>query len=202
MERVGDRMVREGRFTGWEACMLLGRDVYAKTLGIVGCGRIGRAIARRASGFGIKTRYHNRKRLDRSVEQKLRIEYSDFDDLLNGSDYIVISVPLTDETRHLFTLTQFKKMKPSAVLVNIGRGPVVKEDDLVEALNSGLIWGGGLDVYEFEPDIAKGLAACPRTTLLPHLGSASTETRTAMANMAIQAVIDTLEGKTPKNQVN
>ncbi|OGS36473.1 MAG: hypothetical protein A2293_00130, partial [Elusimicrobia bacterium RIFOXYB2_FULL_49_7] len=125
----GDRYCREGKFTGFEASLFLGQQVYGRTLGIVGCGRIGQAVARRASGFSMKCLYHNRKPLEKSLEQERGLQYADFNSLLEISDIILISTPLTPETRHLFTLEQFQRMKRSSVLVNISRGPVVKEAD-------------------------------------------------------------------------
>ena len=197
-----DRMMREHRFRGWQMDLLLGHDVHGKTLGIFGCGRIGQAVARRARGFDMRVLYHNRHPLDESVETEQGLTFATFDELIDQSDFLVITSPLNEQCRHRFTLDEFKKMKRSAVLINAGRGPVVKEDDLVVALRERLIWGAGLDVYEFEPKMADELEKCPNTTLLPHLGSASHTTRVAVCDAAVQAVLDHLEGRRPRYVVN
>jgi glyoxylate reductase len=198
----GDRMVRHGRFKGWKIDLLLGQDVHGKTLGILGCGRIGQAIARRGIGFGMPVIYHNRKRLLAEVESRLGLKYVSFDALVARSDFIVIAAALNPSSRHLFTLDVFQRMKRSAIIVNVGRGPIIREDDLVVALRKGIIFGAGLDVYETPPKLARHLASCPRTTLLPHLGSATLTARVAMCDSAVQSILQVLAGRTPSNIVN
>ena len=198
----GDRMMRAHEFQGWQMGLLLGQDVHQATLGIFGCGRIGQAVARRARGFNMNVLYHNRNRLDSTIESKLDATFVTFDELLAQSDFVVVTSPLNEHSRYRFTLETFRKMKRNAVFVNAGRGPIAKEDDLVTALNQRLIWGAGLDVYEFEPKMARALEDCPNTTLLPHLGSATYPTREAVCDAAVQAVLDNLEGRRPRYVVN
>jgi len=199
---VGDRMMRAGQFEGWKIDLLLGRSVHGKTLGILGCGRIGQAVARRAFGFNMKLLYHNRRQLPDEIESSLGLLRVSRDQMLAESDFIVITAPLNDQTRHFFTLDTFKKMKPTAMVVNVGRGAIIKEDDLVTALQQKLIAGAALDVLETPPTMARELENCPNTILTPHLGSATYEARTEMCESAIQAIIDVLAGKRPKYVVN
>lgn len=198
----GDRIARAGRFRFWSPLNFLGQQVSGKTLGIVGFGRIGRALAKRAAGFDMRVIYHSRTRLDLSEELKLNVDYASFEDLLRAADFVSVHVPLTPQTRHLVGARELKLMKPSAFLINTARGPVVDETALVEALRSGTIRGAGLDVYENEPDLAPGLAELDNAVLLPHVGSATIETRTRMAYMAAENLLAGLRGEKPPNCLN
>ncbi|MEN6484511.1 MAG: D-glycerate dehydrogenase [Syntrophobacteraceae bacterium] len=198
----GDRIARAGRFRFWSPLNFLGQQVSGKTLGIVGFGRIGRALAKRAAGFDMRVIYHSRTRLDLSEELKLNVDYASFEDLLRAADFVSVHVPLTSQTRHLVGARELKLMKPSAYLVNTARGPVVDEAALVEALRNGTIRGAGLDVYENEPDLAPGLAELDNAVLLPHVGSATIETRTRMAHMAAENLLAGLRGEKPPNCLN
>ncbi|MFO8056027.1 MAG: D-glycerate dehydrogenase [bacterium] len=189
----GDRMVRQGKFKGWSPTLLLGGDFYDKTLGIIGMGRIGSAVARRAFGFGMKVLYHNRKRL--SEEEEGGASYAYLSTLVESSDYITIHCPLNEESRHLIGEEELSRMKPAAYLVNVGRGPVVDEKALVRALQERRIAGAAFDVYENEPELAPGLSELDNAVLAPHLGSASVETRSRMAIMTAENLIAGLEGK-------
>jgi glyoxylate reductase len=198
----GDRIVRAGRFPGWSPLYLLGGEVSGATLGLFGCGRIGQAVARRARGFGMRLLYHQRTRLPPQTEADLGLSFVSFDALLAESDIVSVHAPLTSETRHRFTLREFRAMKRTAVFVNTARGPIVKEDDLVTALREELLAGAGLDVYEREPETAPGLAACERAVLAPHLGSATRVTRERMAHAAVDNVLAVLGGARPPACVN
>jgi lactate dehydrogenase-like 2-hydroxyacid dehydrogenase len=197
----GDRCVRAGEFKGWAPMLLLGGDITGQTLGIVGAGRIGQAVARRSVGFGMKVLYTNpspRPELEREVGAK-RVG---LDEVLRESDFVSIHCPLTEETTHLIGRRELGLMKPSAYLINAARGPIVDERALVEALQEKRIAGAGLDVYENEPALAPGLADLPNVVLLPHLGSASTGTRTRMATMAAENLLAVLDRRIPPNLVN
>ena len=198
----GDRRVREGKFKLWAPFLFLGREVSGKTLGIVGFGRIGRAVARRAAGFGMRVLYHNRSRLTPAEERESPAEYADLNTLLAQADFVSLHVPLSGETRHLIGAAELSRMKPTAYLINTARGPVVDEVALLAALQRGMIAGAGLDVYENEPALTPGLADLPNVVLLPHVGSATLETRTAMAAMAARNLIAGLDGQRPPNLVN
>ena len=198
----GDRRVREGKFKLWAPFLFLGREVSGKTLGIVGFGRIGRAVARRAAGFGMRVLYHNRSRLTPAEERESPAEYADLNTLLAQADFVSLHVPLSGETRHLIGAAELSRMKPTAYLINTARGPVVDEVALLAALQKGAIAGAGLDVYENEPALTPGLADLPNVVLLPHVGSATLETRTAMAAMAARNLIAGLDGQRPPNLVN
>ena len=182
-------VIRTDRFVRWETQLLLGMELRGKTLGIVGFGRIGRAMARRAIGFGMNVIYHNRHRANPTHERTLGARYVSFEDLLTASDVISLHCALNDDSYHLIDATAFARMKPSALLINTARGPVVDEKALVEALQQNQIAGAGLDVFEHEPKVHPGLLEQPRVVLAPHLGSATTEARTAMARMASEAVL-------------
>ena len=197
----GDRVVREGEFKRWGPDFLLGLDVYGKTLGIYGMGRIGRAVARRSNGFGMRVIYNSRSRKS-EAEEETKCTFVNFQSLLNESDFLVITVPLNESTRGRFGLGEFKSMKNDSILVNISRGPIVKEKELAEALGKGLIWGAGLDVYEKEPEVEKDLLKMKNVVLLPHVGSASLETRVKMSEMAVANAASALKGEIPKNLVN
>lgn len=198
-----DALTRPGRFPGWGPMFMLGADLHHKTLGLIGLGRIGKAVARRGQGFDMKVLYHQRNRLDPETEQELKVEYRGLDQLLAESDFISPHVPLTPDTRHLLGQRELGLMKPSAYLVNTARGEVVDEAALVHALESGVIAGAGLDVYENEPELHAGLVGLKNTVLLPHLGSATLETRTNMGLVAagnLRALL--LHGRTPPNCLN
>lgn len=198
----GDRMTREGRFQFWAPMHFLGHEVTGSTLGIVGIGRIGRAVAKRAAGFDMKVLYHSRTRLDPAQEAALGIKYAAFDYLLENSDFVSLHVPLTPETRHLIGSAQLRRMKASAFLINTSRGPVVDESALVEALKAGEIAGAGLDVYENEPALDPGLMDLNSVVLLPHSGSATRETRMKMAALAAENLLTALRGQRPPNCLN
>ncbi|MBT9139577.1 MAG: putative 2-hydroxyacid dehydrogenase [Dehalococcoidia bacterium] len=198
-----DKFTRRGEYKGWELIQPhLGRDVYGKALGIVGMGRIGTAVAKRASrGFDMKILYYDEIR-NEQAEKELGAEFVEFEELLEKSDFISIHSPLTEKTRHMFSTEQFKKMKKSAYLINTARGPVVNEEALVKALRDKEIKGAGLDVYEEEPKVHPELVKLDNVVLLPHIASASVETRTKMATMAAENMIAALKGKEPPNLVN
>lgn len=197
-----DRFTREGRFTSWGPMMFLGSDVYGKTLGIIGMGRVGKAVARRARGFGLKVYYNDKSDLGRDEEKELNAERRDMDDLLRESDFVSLHVPLTADTRGLIGAGELAMMKKKAFLINTSRGPVVDEKALVRALQNGAIAGAGLDVYENEPELAPGLKELENAVLLPHIASASVETRTKMALMAAENLLAGLKGKKMPNLIN
>jgi glyoxylate reductase len=198
----GDRMVREGRFKYVTPSGFLGQDISGKVLGILGLGRIGKAVAKRAAGFNMKVIYFNRNKLSQEDEQAVGAQFVDFETLLKTSDFVSIHVPLTPDTRHMLSTTQLKLMKPSAYLINTSRGPVVDEEALVMALRDKKIKGAGLDVYEKEPTLTPGLKELENVILLPHVGSASVETRTKMAYMAAENLLAVLNGEIPPNCLN
>jgi glyoxylate reductase len=195
-----DRFVRSGRWTGVYWSLMLGSDVHDATLGILGMGRIGKAIARRARGFDMTVLYHNRQP-DREADG-LGATYRTQADLLRESDFVVLSVPLSPETRHLIGAPELALMKPTAFLVNVARGPVVDEAALVEALRSRRIAGAGLDVFEDEPKVHPGLTELESVVLTPHVGSASRATRLRMAATAAENCVAALQGRRPANLVN
>ena len=200
----GDATVRRGEFPAWGLDQALtGSDVHGKTLGIVGMGRIGTAVARRGRlGFGMEVLYHGRTRSE-TVERELDARYVTLGTLLEESDFVCVHVPLTDETRHLFNAAVFARMKPTAILINVSRGPVVDEGALARALQQGAIAGAGLDVYENEPSVHPRLLALrERVVLTPHIGSATRETRHRMADLAISNVLSVLAGNAPITPVN
>lgn len=188
----GDRFMRAGKYKAWDPMMLLGGDVHGKTLGIVGFGRIGQAVARRARGFAMKILYYDTQRLFPEVEKEFDAQYVELDELLAQSDFVTLHAVLDAKTRHLIDDKAFKRMKRSVYLINAARGPIVDEDALVRALKSKRIAGAGLDVYELEPKMAPGLAGLANVVLAPHLASASLETRTRMGLMAAQGLVDVL----------
>lgn len=187
--------LRAGKWPGWDIDQYLGRDVHGAVLGVVGFGRIGQAIGRRATGFGMEVLHHTRR------DTGITGWRGDLDRLLAESDIVTLHVPLTDETRHLIDGRRLALMKPDAVLVNTSRGPVVDEEALAVALEEGAIFAAGLDVYEREPEVHPRLLVAPRTVLLPHIGSASLATRTRMARVAAENVVAVLAGGGPKNPV-
>ena len=197
----GEQLARSGNWKGWNLDQLCGADVWGKTLGIVGFGRIGRAVARRAQGFQMKVIYTDAIRAAEDAEKAVHAEYRDFNALLAESDFISVHVPLLPETRGLFDGPRFFRMKPTAYLINTSRGPVVDEAALVAALEANKIAGAALDVYENEPFIHPGLKR-NNVVLAPHLASASVETRTKMAVMAANNVVALFKGQRPANMLN
>lgn len=197
----GEQLARSGNWKGWNLDQLCGADIWGKTLGIVGFGRIGRAVARRALGFNMKVIYTDAVRAPEEVEKAVNATFRDMNTLLAEADFISLHVPLLEETRGLFDAPKFFRMKRTAFLINTSRGPVVDEAALVAALESKKIAGAALDVYENEPFIHPGLKR-PNVVLAPHLASASLETRTKMAVMAANNVISLFQGQMPPNMVN
>jgi len=198
----GDRFLRAGRFRGWGPLMMVGQDVYGKTLGIIGFGRIGRTLAKRATGFEMNVLYYDRHPADPDTDKMLNARSVSMDELLAQSDYVSLHTDYNPETHHLIGKAEFDKMKPTAYLINTARGAIVDETALVEALNTGQIAGTGLDVFEKEPEIHPGLLELENAVLAPHIASASLDTRTAMANMAADNIIAILTGKRPPNLLN
>ena len=199
--REGERMTRAGEFRGWEPMLLLGTELYGKTVGLVGAGRIGQAFGRIARGFGMRVIYWGHSPKPR-FEEEVGAERREIGDLLAESDVVSLHVPLKSSTRHLIDRDAIACMKPGAILINTARGPVMDEEAVVEALREGRLGGAGFDVYEREPVLAEGLAELPNVCVLPHLGSATREARGAMARLTAQAVIDVLDGRQPPNLVN
>jgi glyoxylate reductase len=201
--RLGEAeaLARSGNWKNWDLDQLVGTDVWGKTLGIVGFGRIGRAVARRASGFRMRVIYTDAVRTPEEVERELKAEFREMDALLAESDFVSLHVPLLPDTRGLFNAPKFHRMKPTAFLINTSRGPVVDEAALVAALEDGEIAGAGLDVYENEPLIHPGLKRS-NVVLAPHVASASLETRTKMACIAAENVVTLFAGKGPPNILN
>ena len=197
----GEALARSGNWKGWNLDQLIGTDVWGKTLGIVGFGRIGRAVARRALGFQMKVIYTDAVRAPEEAEKAVNAEFRDMNSLLADSDFVSLHVPLLPETRGLFDGPKFHRMKPTAFLINTARGPVVDEAALVFALETKKIAGAALDVYEQEPFIHPGLKR-PNVVLAPHLASASLETRSKMALIAASNVVTLFKGQMPPNMVN
>lgn len=197
----GHFMTRAGEFKGWAPQLLLGMDLWKKRLGIIGRGEIGSHVARMASqGFGMEVVYHNRTRPS-DQEEAHQGRWVELEELIRTSDVISVHAPLTPETKHLFTLDTFRKMKPNALFINTARGPVAREADLVRALKEKIIAGAALDVFEEEPVIHPGLLDLENVILAPHAGSATTETRERMALMAAETIISVLKGEKPANLV-
>lgn len=198
----GEQMLRAEHWAGWHPLQLLGADLNGATLGLIGFGRIGQAVARRAKGFDMRIIYWNRTRLDEVEEERFGVEYVEREQLIEESDFISLHVAYVPETHHLIDAEVLGKMKTSAILVNTTRGPVVDEKALVDGLRAKTIAGAGLDVYENEPALEPGLADLPNCTLLPHLGSATTGTRVRMGMMAVDNLLAVCSGKRPPNCVN
>jgi glyoxylate reductase len=197
----GEQLARSGNWKGWNLDQLCGADIWGKTLGIVGFGRIGRAVARRALGFQMKVIYTDAVMAPADVTESLKAEYRDMNSLLAESDFVSLHTPLTPETRGLFDAPKFYRMKPTAFLINTARGPVVDEAALVAALEAKKIAGAALDVYENEPFIHPGLKR-PNVVLAPHLASSSLATRTRMAVIAANNVVALFKGQMPPNMLN
>jgi len=196
-----DRYSRSLKFKGWELDLFLGRDLTGKRLGIVGMGRIGRAVALRAQPFQMDVVYNDPHPLDPEEEQTMHALRLPLDELLATSDVITLHTTLTPETHHLISKDRLNHMKPEAILINVSRGPIVDEISLAEALLKKHIWGAGLDVYEREPAIEEALLSLDNVVLLPHIGSASIQTRLKMSMMAVSNLIQGLEGRKPDNLV-
>ena len=198
----GDRFLRSRRPWVWSPEMLLGVEVHGKTLGVVGLGRIGRAVARRAAGFGMPVLYAGRRRLPPEEETALGVAWRDLDRLLAEADVVSLHAALTPATRHLIGAEQLRRMKPTAVLVNTARGPLVDEAALAGALRDGELAAAGLDVFEREPEVHPDLLGLDNVAMVPHLGSATVETRTAMGMVAADNLLAALDGRRPPNLLN
>jgi glyoxylate reductase len=201
--RLGEseRTLRAGNWKWWGPKLFVGVDVWGKKLGIVGMGRIGQAVARRGRGFGMEILYHNRSR-NQDAEKELDARYADLDELLRVADFVSIHTPLTDETQRLIGAEELDKMKPTAVLVNTSRGPVVDEEALADALAGQHIFAAGLDVYENEPQVHPKLLRLENAVLAPHIGSGSAGTRDRMAVLAAENIVAVLSGEVPKTPVD
>lgn len=214
-----DLFSKKGEFVGWDPLLFLGRDVYGKTLGIIGFGRIGQAVARRAIGFSMNVLYYDLMQHEihqhgscqgethtykayQGTSQKEAFEKAEFEEILSRSDFISLHVPLTKETYHLIGEKELNMMKPAAFLINTARGPIIDEKALVKALSLKKIAGAALDVFENEPKITEELKVLPNCILAPHIASASLETRAKMAEMAAGNLLAVLDGKLPPNLVN
>ena len=198
----GERFLRAGKFHGWGPLMMVGHDVHGKTLGIVGFGRIGRAVAKRASGFDMRVLYYDQFPADPQTERELNARPVSLDELLESADFVSLHTDYNPSTHHMIGREQFAMMKPSTYLINTARGPIVDEGALVEALRSGQIAGAGLDVFEREPEVHPGLLELENAVIVPHIASASLETRNAMGLMAADNVLAALRGERPPNVVN
>jgi glyoxylate reductase len=196
-----DEAVRRGAYKGWEPGIFLGRNLTGKTLGIVGLGRIGTMVARRAAGFKMNVLY-NKRTPDPEIEKELGVKFAQQDDLFGRSDIVSLHVPLTDETRHMINKESLAKMKDGAYLINTARGPIVHEQSLVDSLRSGHLGGAALDVFENEPVINPELIGMENVILTPHTASATYEARNKMGEQAVGAIVDLLSGKKPENLVN
>jgi lactate dehydrogenase-like 2-hydroxyacid dehydrogenase len=197
-----DHYLRSSKWKGWGLMQFLGYDVHHKVLGICGLGRIGQRVARRAKGFDMQIVYADVIRMPRSNEEELGVRFIDKMTLLKESDFVTLHVPLIPETRHYISTAELDLMKPTAILINASRGPVVDEKALVQALQGGKIAGAGLDVYEREPEVEPALMGMKNAVLVPHIASASHETRLRMAKMAAENLVAGLTGRRPPNLVN
>lgn len=200
---AAEQYLRDGKFTGWEPLGFLGMELRGKTLGIVGMGRIGQSFAQRASAFGMKIAYHNRNPLSSEIEGPLAANYvSSLEELASTSDVLSLNCPLTDETHHLINKKVFERMPNHSILINISRGPVVDEQALAEALHKKKISGAGIDVFEFEPHVHPNLLTAPNCVLLPHVASATFETRKKIGMLASKAIVSVLNGESDRNIPN
>lgn len=196
----GDRLVRSGKFTGWTPLLMLGHEVNGKTIGIIGAGRIGTAVARRSLGFRMVIKYFSHKR--NSEIESIGGEFLQLEDLLSVADFVSVNVPLTDDTRGMIGRRELKLMKPDSIIVNTARGEIIDEDALISSLKNRKIAGAGLDVYVNEPKINKALMRLDNVVLAPHLGSATVETRAKMSELAAANVIAVYKGERPPAIVN
>ena len=194
--------IRKGEWTGWKLKQWLGVDVHHATLGIIGMGRIGQAIAKRAAGFDMKVIYHNRTRVAAEIEQRANAAYVSMDELMAQADFVVLQMPYTPETHHLIGVAELSKMKPGAILINSTRGGVVDDKALIAALKNGVIRGAGLDVFEGEPKLDAGFLDLKNVVLVPHIGSSTEATRRAMAMLAAKNLVAALTGQVPPNLIN
>lgn len=198
----GEKDLRKGNFKGWKPVYGLGNSLSGKTLGIIGTGRIGKDVARKARSFDMNLIYYNRTRLDKDIENEYNLSYKNLDELIEISDVITIHTAYSDDLKHLFNEETFNKMKTSSYLINASRGPIVEEKALIHALNNNIIKGAALDVYEFEPNISEDLLNAKNILLVPHLGNATYEARNEMGLLAFENIKDVLSGKPAKNKVN
>jgi len=196
-----DAFTRQKKYKGWELDLFLGKEITGKCLGIIGMGRIGKAVALRAQAFKIKTTYFDPQRLSKKEEEIYKVRFLSLDKLLVSSDIVSMHTTLTPQTYHMISKDQLALMKKDSILINVSRGPVVDERALADALEKRHIWGAGLDVYEREPQIEEKLLSLDNVVLLPHIGSASYETRLKMAMMAATNLVQGLTGQTPTNLV-
>ena len=194
--------IRKGEWTGWKLKQWLGVDVHHATLGIIGMGRIGQAIAKRAAGFDMKVIYHNRNRVTPEIEQRAHASHASLDELLAQADFVVLQMPYSPATHHLIGAAQLAKMKPSAILINSTRGGVVDDAALIDALKSGTIRAAGLDVFENEPKLNPAFLELNNVVLAPHIGSSTEATRRAMAMLAAKNLVAALTGGRPLNWIN
>jgi len=197
-----ERYTRAGKYAGWGIMLLCGEDIFGKTLGVCGLGRIGRGVAKRAHGFEMRILYTDAVRAPAEVEQELGAQFVDKETLFREADFVTLHVPLLPETHHYVSINELKLMKRTAHLINASRGPVLDEAALVLALREHWIAGAGIDVFEHEPKITEGLTELDNVTLAPHIASASVETRTKMAVMAATSLVEALQGRRPENLVN
>jgi len=196
-----DESTKRGAYHGWEPGIFLGTSLRGKTLGVIGLGRIGEMVAKRAKGFEMKVLY-NKRTPDQKAEQELGVQFASIDDLLSQSDFVSLHAPLTDETRHMMNTDRFNKMKKGSFFVNTARGPMVDEYALVDALRNGKIAGAGLDVFDAEPDVNPELVGMENVVLTPHIASATYEAREKMGNLAVDAILNTLNGQKPETIVD
>jgi glyoxylate reductase len=197
-----ERYVRAGKWVGWHPNLLLASDIHGKTLGVVGLGRIGAAMAKRALGFNMRILYNDIRKIESGLVDMLRAQFMSLKDLLANSDFVTLHVPLMPETRHLIGKAELQWMKKTAFLINASRGPVVDEKALVEALQKGQIAGAGLDVFEWEPKVSPEFLAMENVVMVPHIGSATSATREAMSLTAAKNIIAALKGEIPPNILN
>ncbi len=195
-----DKYTRAGKFQGWAPLLQRGLDIHGKTIGILGAGRIGGAVAKRATGFNMEILYHNRNR-NQQLEEETGARYVPFDELLERSDIISVHTPLTPETRYLFTAREFARMKKTAIFINTSRGPCVDEKALLEALRSGEIYAAGLDVYENEPEFISGLEELDNVVMVAHIGSATMHSRAMMSVIAARNAVAFFQGREPEFRV-
>lgn len=198
----GDKIMRAGEFTGWSPLYQLGTELSGKTLGIIGLGNIGKAVAKRAKAFDMNIIYCNRSQLSPEIESELGLTHVSQDELIETSDFISLHLNYSANLHHLFNKEAFKRMKSTAYLINAARGPLIDEKALLEALTNKIIKGAAIDVYEFEPSITKGLEKLDNIIMTPHIGNATIEARSAMAEIAADNIIDVFNGLEPRNKVN
>ena len=196
-----DKFLRSGKFDDWRPMLLMGNDIYGKKLGIIGFGDIGQAVARKAAGFDMEIAYNKRNKLSIATEKRLGVEYKNIPQLLAESDYITINAPLNSETYHMIGTEELQIMKETAYIINTGRGPIIDEKALVEALKNGVIAGAALDVFENEPEVESGLLELDNVILTPHIGSASKEARYELAEKAASDLVAALTGGEVENPV-